>query len=143
MQGLIKVEKLKGFFMVKIGLATAFIVLLSLNSGCRDQTTVPAEPVAKAPTATPCADRWLGVWNGPEGTHLRLSKSGSGYAIEIQDLDGPKTFDGFAEGDRVRFLRDGKTEYISAGGGLATGMKWLAEKKDCLLTKPGEGWCRG
>jgi hypothetical protein len=87
-------------------------------------------------------DHWLGRWDGPEGTFLQLSKSGDHYAVEIQDLDGPKTFEGFADGDRIRFTRDGKTEFISAGDGQATGMKWLAEKKNCLLTRQGEGWCR-
>jgi hypothetical protein len=76
-------------------------------------------------------------------TFLRLSKAGEQYVVVIQDLDGPKTFAGFADGNRIRFERNGKTEYISAGDGEATGMKWLADKKDCLLTKKGEGWCRG
>jgi len=87
-------------------------------------------------------DSWLGRWEGPEGTYLRLAKNGDKYVVEIQDLDGPKTFEGFADGHRIRFTRDGKTEFISAGDGQATGMKWLAEKKNCLLTKLGEGWCR-
>jgi hypothetical protein len=76
------------------------------------------------------------------GTFLQLSKAGDQYVVVIQDLDGPKKFAGFADGNRIRFVRDGKTEFISAGDGEATGMKWLADKKDCLLTKKGEGWCR-
>ena len=87
-------------------------------------------------------DAWLGRWDGPEGTYLRLAKDGDKYAVEIQDLDCLKTFAGFADGNRIRFARDGKTEFISEGDGRATGMKWLANKKNCLLTKAGEGWCR-
>ncbi|MGA3225802.1 MAG: hypothetical protein ABSC65_18700 [Acidobacteriaceae bacterium] len=87
-------------------------------------------------------DQWLGRWDGVEGTYLRLAKNGDKYVVEIRDLDGPKTFEGFADGNRIRFTRDGKTEFISAGNGQATGMKWLADKKNCLLTRLGEGWCR-
>jgi hypothetical protein len=94
----------------------------------------------KPPART--TDQWLGRWDGPEGTFLQISKSGDHYAVEIQDLDGPKTFEGFADGNRIQFTRDGKTEFISAGDGQATGMKWLTEKKNCLLTRQGEGWCR-
>jgi heat shock protein HslJ len=111
----------------------------------RFQRLTASKPVAasnpSSPTTDP-TDAWLGRWDGPEGTFLRLTKSGDHYAIEIQDLDGPKTFTGFPDGNRIRFTRDGNTEFLSAGDGPATGMKWLADKKDCLLTKAGEGWCR-
>jgi heat shock protein HslJ len=93
-------------------------------------------------SSTEPTDQWLGRWDGPEGTYLRLTKHGNQYAVEISDLDGPKTFEGVRDGNRIRFTRDGKTEFISAGDGQASGMKWLADKKNCLLTKPGEGWCR-
>jgi heat shock protein HslJ len=93
-------------------------------------------------SSTEVTNRWLGRWEGPEGTFLQLAKNGDKYVVEIQDLDGPKTFEGFGDGHRIRFTRDGKTEFISAGDGQATGMKWLADKKNCLLTKQGEGWCR-
>jgi hypothetical protein len=125
--------------MMKAWLAAgSFAVLFSL-AGCRDHGSPSSENKAvQDPT-----DRWLGRWDGPEGTFLQLSKASGQYVVVIQDLDGPKSFAGFADGHRIRFTRDGKTEYISAGDGEATGMKWLADKKDCLLTKKGEGWCRG
>ncbi len=87
-------------------------------------------------------EQWLGRWDGVEGTFLNLSRAGTKYIVVIQDLDGPRTFEGVDDDGRVRFVRDGKTEYISAGDGPATGMKWLADKKTCLLTRVGEGWCR-
>ena len=34
------------------------------------------------------------------------------------------------------------TETIIATSGKGTGMKWLADKHDCLVIKPGEGYCR-
>jgi hypothetical protein len=114
------------------------LVLLVLSlavAGCRSQpSAAPATPFA--------ADKWLGRWNGPEGTYLMLSKSGDHYTVEVRDLDGPRTFAGFPAGDRIRFVRDGRTEFLSAGDGEAAGMKWLLDKKDCLLTRKGEGWCR-
>jgi hypothetical protein len=35
-----------------------------------------------------------------------------------------------------------KTESIHAGNGEDTGMKWLLDKKNCLIIKYGEGFCR-
>ena len=42
----------------------------------------------------------------------------------------------------MQFQRDGKSETISAGSGRDTGMKWLLDKKNCLIIKIGEGFCR-
>jgi hypothetical protein len=70
--------------------------------------------------------------------HKRLT-----YVVKIQSLDGPATYDGVAVGgDHIEFKREGKTESIRAGSGKETGMKWLLEKKDCLIIKNGEGYCR-
>jgi len=60
----------------------------------------------------------------------------------VRNLDGPRTFQGRAVDGGIAFERDGKTETLRAGNGDATGMKWLAGKKDCLLVRSGEGWCR-
>jgi hypothetical protein len=118
--------------MAKACLSIGIILSLVSFAGCREHT----------PAVTETTNQWLGRWNGPEGTYLQLNQDGSKYVVIIQDLDGPKTFEGFGEGNRIRFTRDGKTEFIVAGDGQATGMKWLADKKNCLLTKQGEGWCR-
>ncbi len=123
--------------------------LLAL-SGC--QSHAPVSPAPSAEASPPAAasnstnnptDRWLGRWDGPEGTYLLLSKAGGHYAVEIRDLDGSRTFEGFPAGDQIRFIRDGKKEFLVAGNGKAAGMKWLLDKKNCLLTRQGEGWCRG
>jgi len=98
--------------------------------------------LATGVSSTETTDQWLGRWDGVEGTYLQLAKKGDKYVVEIRDLDGSKTFEGFGDGNRIRFTRDGKTEFLSAGDGQATGMKWLADKKNCLLTRQGEGWCR-
>jgi hypothetical protein len=104
------------------------------------QRTTPATTVT---TAVPRADAWLGEWKGVEGTFLRLDRKGAGDAVTIANLDGPRTFDATAAGDRVTFGRDGKTETIRATDGAGTGMKWLTDRKDCLVVTVGsEGFCR-
>lgn len=86
--------------------------------------------------------QWLGKWVGPEGTFLVLSKSSDKYTVQIQSLDGPNTYEGKANADSIEFVRGGKTESIRAGSGQDTGMKWLLDKKNCLVIKFGEGFCR-
>jgi len=85
---------------------------------------------------------WMGKWNGPEGTYLDLSRRDKAYAVVIANLDGPMTFDGNAGKDGITFEREGKIETLRPGTGANTGMKWLADKKDCLVITPGEGFCR-
>lgn len=130
---------------------TIATTMLLAACGNREQTAVAPPPstpsgnTAISPTAAPAnnvTDAWLGQWNGPEGTYLLLAKNGAQYSVKIQSLDGPATYEGIAAGDRVEFKRDGKTETIRAGSGNETGMKWLLEKKNCLVIKQGEGFCR-
>ncbi len=92
--------------------------------------------------ASPPTDKWLGKWIGPEGTSLVLSKNGNGYGVRIRSLDGVETFKGEPRGDGISFKRNGETESIRAGAGKATGMKWLLNKKNCLIIRTGEGFCR-
>ena len=90
----------------------------------------------------PATDQWLGQWNGPEGTFLRVDGGKGKYEITLQNLDGPQVFHGVAAGDRIKFDRHGVEEFLRATNGEATGMKWLSEKSDCLTVRPGEGYCR-
>lgn len=90
-------------------------------------------------------DDWVGRWKGVEGTYLVVSKgAGHGlYKLEMQyTLDDKGSFDGKGTGDGISFERpDGKQE-LKASDGDATGLKYLAGKKDCLTVKTGEGYCR-
>jgi hypothetical protein len=95
--------------------------------------------LSKRPAIT---DQWIGQWNGPEGTFLRLAGGDGNYEITIQDLDGPRTYRGVASGNAIRFERNGVAAMIRATNGAETGMKWLSEKTDCLTIRPGEGFCR-
>jgi hypothetical protein len=88
------------------------------------------------------ADQWLGKWIGPEGTYLQLSKSADHYTVLIQSLDGRNAYQGNSTPSGIEFQRDGKTETIHAGIGQDTGMKWLLDKKNCLVIHTGEGFCR-
>ena len=90
------------------------------------------------------AHDWSGKWLGPEGTYLSLSQNLRGtYDVAIRNLDGERVFNATSDKDGVlTFTRDGVTETIRPGTGKETGMKWLTDKHDCLIVKPGEGYCR-
>ena len=92
--------------------------------------------------ASSAPDEWLGKWTGPEGTYLLLAKDGNKYAVKIQSLDGPASYEGFAAGDRIEFMRDGIGESIRAGNREAARMKWLLDNQNCLIVKTGEGFRR-
>lgn len=90
----------------------------------------------------PATDGWLGRWNGPEGTFLLLAGGNGSYEVTVQNLDGPRVFQGAAAGELIQFERDGVAETLRPTNGVDTGMKWLADKKDCLTIRSGEGYCR-
>jgi hypothetical protein len=128
-----------------------FFALTVLLGACRDRTSTATRPAATSdlppnPAATPLAsvpaEKWLGQWNGPEGTFLDLAQTGNHYVVKIRSLDSLDTYDGVATADGIQFTRDGKAESIRAGNGEGTGMKWLLDKKNCLIIKYGEGFCR-
>ena len=119
----------------------ALFIAAALTAGCEAQNQPPtANPV---PSAAPRKiDEWIGRWNGPEGTYLEISKSGDTYEIQIKDLDKVQTYRGTATSDGISFERNGKAETIRSGKGEQTGMKWLLDKKNCLVIRYGEGYCR-
>jgi hypothetical protein len=111
--------------------------------GCADRNTDSTKaPSPNVATSEPATDQWLGQWNGPEGTFLRLEGGKGTYKITIQNLDGPRTYQGSAVGAQIQFDRNGVKETIRATSGAETGMKWLSDKSDCLTIRPGEGYCR-
>jgi len=133
--------------MPKSYLWTIALLITLVIAGCKDRTQPAAEsPSTPTPKAAPIADtvtdKWLGKWIGPEGTYLVLSKNAEKYAVEINSLNGPTTYNSMSADNRIEFQRNGKTEYIHAGNGRDTGMKWLLDKSNCLIIKTGEGFCR-
>jgi hypothetical protein len=117
----------------------ATLAVIAMTAACQDRNR-NIDGASNGASNVP--DTWLGQWNGPEGTSLQLARSGDKYQITIQSLDGPATYEGIAAGDHIQFVRGGKTESIRTGSGKETGMKWLLEKKDCLIIQEGEGFCR-
>ena len=112
--------------------------------GCADRNASSDSNAVNSsdPSTDAATDEWLGQWNGPEGTFLRLEGGKGTYEITIQDLDGPRTYQGIAVGAQIQFERNGEKETIRATDGTETGMKWLSDKSDCLTIRRGEGYCR-
>jgi hypothetical protein len=124
----------------------AVAVTLLLAAGCdgrqsgAETSDQAAAPVAAAPAVE--AQHWLGRWTGPEGTWLEISLADGKYSVAIMNLDGARTFPAIAVANGLSFERDGVRDTIRATNGADTGMKWLADKTDCLTVKVGEGYCR-
>lgn len=119
----------------------ACALLTILLPGCSDRKVSPISPDSASVPAT--TDRWLGQWNGPEGTFVRIDGGQGKYQVTIQNLDGPRTFQGSAADGQIHFERNGLKESIRATNGAQTGMKWLTDKSNCLTVRAGEGYCRG
>lgn len=102
--------------------------------------STPPGPADTAPTEAAYLGRWIGV----EGMFLEVRpKADGGVSLEMQwDLDHAGTFDGTVTAEGLRFMRDGVAETAVHASGDAIGLKYLAGKTDCLMVKPGEGYCR-
>ena len=89
-------------------------------------------------------DEWAGKWVGVEGLFLDIAPTArqSYYDLTVGLLDGVEHYEGVAQGEAIRFTRNGVQETIRPASGDETGLKWLAGKTNCLVIKPGEGFCR-
>ena len=126
---------------------TFFVFFLTIATSACHSRSVPAgktppDSNQTAETKREVAEQWIGKWDGSEGTFLEISENAQAYQITIRNLDGPRTFTGTPVTDGLTFTRDGKAETIRAGDGKDTGMKWLLDKKNCLVIEKGEGYCR-
>lgn len=132
---------------------------LLLLAGCEK-----AEAPAPAPAATATAEiaaettpyagaeaaaphrfaSWAGKWTGVEGMYATITTARPGqYKLEMQsDLDTKGIYDGSDSEGGILFKRGTETLTLAASTGDATGLKYLAGKKDCLKVKDGEGYCR-
>ena len=109
-----------------------------------EAASLSASVMASQASVSTAVSSFTGKWTGPEGTALTITQLGvtNNYTVTVQNLDGPKDFPGTATADGITFTRDGKTLTIHHGSGADTGMKWLADKKDCLVVDANEGYCR-
>ncbi len=134
---------------------TLFVLsALALLTACNQESKEapkPAPPSVQATLvpATPPTDKWVGKWIGVEGLHLTIAKDDSigrgHYILTMQyglDADESGTFKGEANEEGITFNRPDGPQLLRAGDGEATGLKWLADKKDCLVVDTGEGYCR-
>ncbi len=132
--------------MRRLKLVLLIAACAAVSACTRSADTPMAAPVSAPPASTATLSAspgsWVGRWQGPEGTFLEITGGPGTYSVTVQNLDGPRRFDAKAGTDTLVFTRDGVQETIRAGNGQDTGMKWLAEKRDCLVVKPGEGYCR-
>ncbi len=110
-----------------------------------DTDAAPVEAAESSASAAPhqYAD-WAGQWTGVEGMYVTITPSEPGrYSLEMQsDLDTKGTYEGRDGATGIEFERGGETLSLTASDGDATGLKYLAGKKDCLTVKTGEGYCR-
>lgn len=127
---------------------------LALLTACDQDAKSPAKPAPPSVQATlvpetPPTDKWVGKWLGVEGLNLTIAKDDSigrgHYLLTMQyglDANDTGTFKGEAAEDGITFNRPDGAQTLRAGDGAATGLKWLADKKDCLIVATGEGYCR-
>jgi len=133
---------------------TLAVLVLHLAACTREGADDPAISAQATPTDAGVAidtaetvdisvtDAWLGEWPGPEGTMLTIAGGQGAYRVTVRDLDAPRSFDGTAVPNGIAFERDGVLETITATDGAGTGMKWLMDKRDCLVIRQSEGFCR-
>jgi hypothetical protein len=113
-----------------------------------ENATAFGEAAEKAKSA-PNRDAWVGKWIGVEGLVLTIEKDPGGslgrYRLANKwslDDEASGTFDGVATAKGIAFNRPDGAKELVASDGNATGLKYLAGKKDCLTVAPGEGYCR-
>ena len=133
----------------EILIATAISCLLI--SACKK---VEEAPVADATEAVAVPEQtvtamvgvaaWAGKWTGPEGLYVIITPGTEGkIALEMQsDLDTKGSYEGTATAGGISFKRGDETLTLKKATGDETGLKYLAGKKNCLMVKSGEGFCR-
>lgn len=147
--------------MQKIGIMAGAVALVLL-AGCEkaeapapaDTATIEDMPVETMPaedanavdpaTAPHRFASWAGKWTGVEGMYATITTAEPGkYKLEMQsDLDTKGVYDGEDSEHGIKFKRGNEDLSLRRGSGDETGLKHLAGKKECLIVKPGEGYCR-
>lgn len=136
-------------------LMIAALASMSLLAACKQAEQAPAAETATPveSTAAPADDTaaasvdvaaWVGKWTGPEGMYATITPGTDGkISLEMQsDLDTKATYEGTAAADGISFKRGEETLVLKRATGDETGLRYLAGKKDCVMVKSGEGYCR-
>jgi hypothetical protein len=114
---------------------------VAIEDGPSVPSTLPMPPA----DAIARADGWVGRWRGVEGLNLVIARGDAPgrYKLDMQySLDDKGVFDGTASPEGIAFDRPDGPHVLRATDGEATGLKWLAGKRDCLTVASGEGYCR-
>lgn len=109
------------------------------------ESAAPETPLAGDAAAAPHRfSNWAGKWSGIEGMYATITPAEPGkYKLEMQsDLDTKGIYDGEDSEHGIKFKRGSEELTLRAGSGDETGLKNLAGKKQCLIVKQGEGYCR-
>lgn len=127
-------------------------ISLVLLSACKKAEDTKAEDSATQTVAVPDESMpealdvtaWSGKWTGPEGLYVTITPGPDGkIGLEMQsDLDTKASYEGTPAADGISFKRGEETLTLKKATGDETGLKYLAGKKDCLMVKSGEGYCR-
>lgn len=131
----------------KAGLA-GDVVELPGGEGEGAATVEPApveDAAAPDPAAIARADDWVGRWRGVEGLNLVVARGDEPgrYTLDMAySLEDKGVFQGTATAEGIAFTRPDGNHVLRPTDGDATGLKWLAGKKDCLTVAAGEGYCR-
>lgn len=139
---------MKSNTMVRVWLGLCLLAAACSQAHAPQSDTAPA-PIPAPTGAISLPDQGLldytGRWTGVEGMFLDVQR-GPGpkrFRLTMQyDLDHKATVDASLVADSLVFTRDGKELLLHPTDGNATGLKYLAGKKECLTVAPGEGYCR-
>lgn len=106
-------------------------------------SAAPLEDI-QAKMIPPPTDAWLGKWIGVEGNYLEIGVGGAPgvYSLTEGTLDGVKNYVGTGKALTIEFQEAGKTYTIRPGSGSETGLKYLADKTNCLVIELSRGFCR-
>ncbi len=120
----------------------AFCLLAACSPKAADAPSAAPAPATKM--VAPATDAWLGKWIGVEGNYLQIDVGGAPgvYVITEGTLDGALHYSGQADADAIAFTNGGKAGKITAATGADTGLKYLADKTNCLVIESGRGFCR-
>lgn len=124
------------------------LTIAALAAACsprQPQTANVVAPPAASPSPAPSTPDYRGRWTGVEGMFLDVTSGGAPgrYRLTMQyDLDHRGTFAAQQNGAALMFERNGRPLVLRPTDGAATGLRYLAGKRDCLTVAPGEGYCR-
>lgn len=135
---------------LKVSAIALIPTLAALGTSGQASATSAAQPnTSSAPVAssTHAHASWAGLWVGVEGQFVFISLTRPGeYELEMmgeteQPKDNIRLVGRDAKGG-IAFERDGKPLRLRSATGEETGLKWLADKKKCLMVEEGEGFCQ-